>query len=452
MTNLADLAARLQTLFTADATEAARDSGFVRRVRKLTGPLFAQAVTFGWLHDPSASLADLAALAADLGTPVTASAIDQRFTPAAAAFLQALLARAVNAAAADPEPAEAAPVDPALATLLDRFTAVYVDDSTTIGLPPSLAEFFPGCGGKGGPTAALKVPLLLELRHGGLEVSDLQAGRACDLAGPLPHAPLPAGSLRLADLGYYSLEALQEYGAQGVGVLSRLPARTALFDPQGRRWKLHEFLAAQPAGPVDAWVDVGVQHRVRLRLLAWRVPAGVAQVRRQRLQKRAQKSGRPVSAAQATLAGWMVLVTNLGADRLSLWEACVLARLRWQVELLFKLWKGQGQLDESAGQRPWRVLCELVAKLLGLVVQHWAVLTAGPSLRQSQHRAAKRVRAAAERLAEALGDVEELTQALEQLRQRLRQVAGKQKRRGKPAAFQLLENPLELEADFMPVA
>ena len=447
MTNLADLAATLQTLFTADATDAARDTGFVRRVRKLTGPHFAQTVTFGWLHDPTASLADLAALAADLGTPVSASAIDQRFTPAAGAFLQQLLARALQAAA----PARPAVAGPPLGTLLDRFTAVYIDDSTTIGLPPSLAEFFPGCGGTHGRVAALKVPLRLELRHGGLEVSDLQPGRANDLAGPLPHAPLPAGSLRLADLGYYSLEAFQEFDAQGVGVLSRLPARTAVFDQQQRRWKLHQFLAAQPAGPVDAWVEVGVHHRVRLRLLAWRVPEGVVQVRRQRLQQRAQKSGRPVSLAQEELAGWMVLVTNLGADRLSLWEACVLARLRWQVELLFKLWKSQGRLDQSAGQRPWRVLCELVAKLLGLVVQHWALLTAGPPLRQSQHRSAKRVRAAAERLAAALGDVEALLEELQQLRQRLQRVAGKQKRRAKPAAFQLVENPLELEADYLPI-
>src|SRR5207244_12200811 len=125
-------------------------------------------------------------------------------------------------------------------------------------------------GGSGGRTAALKVPLRLELRRGGLEVSDLQAGRSCDLAGPLPHAHLPEGSRRLADLGYYSLDALQEYGAQKVCVLSRLPARTALFDDQGRRWKLHEFLQAQSGGQVDVWVEIGVHKRVRLRLLAWR--------------------------------------------------------------------------------------------------------------------------------------------------------------------------------------
>jgi hypothetical protein len=291
----------------------------------------------------------------------------------------------------------------------------------------------------------------LELRRGGLEVADLQPGRACDLAGPLPHAPLPPGSLRLADLGYYSLEALQEYGEQGVCVLSRLPARTAVFDAQGRRWKLHAFLRSQPQERVDVWVGVGVHHRTRLRLLAWRVPASVAQLRRQRLDKRAQKSGRPVSEAQAELVGWTVLVTNWEAQRLSLWEACVLARLRWQVELLFKLWKSQGRLDESAGHKPYRVLCELVAKLLGLVVQQWAVLTAGSSLQQSQHRAAKQVRAAAVGLAEALGTVTTVVRRLAKLRWHLQQLPGKQKRRGKPAAFQLVENPFDLEFDYQPL-
>jgi hypothetical protein len=448
---LTDLAASLQTLFTADDADAARQTGFVRRARKLTGPVFARLTIFGWLHNPTASLADLAELAAHLGCAVSPSALDQRFGPAAATFLQALLAQAMNAAAQAPTDGHA-DGDPAADTLLERFSGVYIDDSTTIGLPQALAAFFPGCGGRGGPSAALKVPLRLELRRGALEVSDLQPGRACDLAGPLPHGPLPPGSLRLADLGYYSLDALQAYGQQGVYVLSRVPARTALFDLGGRRWKLHEFLSAAPGGAVDAWVRVGSRQRLRLRLLAWRVPQGVAQVRQRRLGERAHKSGRPVSAAQATLAAWNVLLSNAPAELLSLRQACVLARLRWQVELLFKLWKSQGRLDESAGRKPYRVLCELLAKLLGLVVQHWTLLSAGRPLRQSQHRAAKRVRAAAERLAAALGEVAALVVVLRELQQRLEQTPGKGRRRGHPAAFQLAENPLELEPDYWPAA
>ena len=94
--------------------------------------------------------------------------------------------------------------DPTDQTLLTRFPGVYIDDSTTLGLPRALLPLFPGTGGRGGPTAAVKVPLRLELRRGVVELSDLQAGRSCDLASPLPHGPLPAGSLRLADLALIS--------------------------------------------------------------------------------------------------------------------------------------------------------------------------------------------------------------------------------------------------------
>ena len=55
--------------------------------------------------------------------------------------------------------------------------------------------------------------------------------------------------------------------------------------------------------------------------MAWRVPEAVAALRRQRLQKRAQKSGRPASAAQQVLCAWTVLVTNMPAEQLSLAEA-----------------------------------------------------------------------------------------------------------------------------------
>jgi len=221
--DLSTLAHALQTLFTDDADHHARLVGLVRRRRKLTGPVFAQALVFGWLHDPTASLADLADLATQLGgAPVTDSAIDQRLTPAASAFLQALLARAMDYTCAAAQPDASA--------LLARFSGVYIDDSTTIALPAALADRAPGCGGSGGATAAVKVPVRLELRTGALEVSDLQPGRACDLAGPLPHAPLPAGSLRLADLGYYSLE--------GKALSNSLPVRSIARDFQGsvRTW------------------------------------------------------------------------------------------------------------------------------------------------------------------------------------------------------------------------
>jgi hypothetical protein len=58
-------------------------------------------------------------------------------------------------------------------------------------------------------------------------------------------------------------------------------------------------------------------------------------------------------------------------------EVPVLMRARWQMERLFDLWKQHGRLDETRSEKPHGVLCEVYAKLLGLLIQHWLILSSG---------------------------------------------------------------------------
>jgi hypothetical protein len=74
------------------------------------------------------------------------------------------------------------------------------------------------------------------------------------------------------------------------------------------------------------------------------------------------------------MAQWTIVLTNVPASMLTIEQAFALLRARWQIELLFKLWKQEGLLDQWNGTKPWRVLCEVYAKLLAMVVQHWFVL------------------------------------------------------------------------------
>jgi hypothetical protein len=82
-----------------------------------------------------------------------------------------------------------------------------VQESSTLVLPEALAVVWQGCGGRtpASTSAALKLPVRLDLRTGCRAVQ-FQDGRAADRTAELP-GPLPAGALRLADLGYWSLEA-----------------------------------------------------------------------------------------------------------------------------------------------------------------------------------------------------------------------------------------------------
>src|SRR5262245_19140338 len=149
MVSVTHLAPVMQTVLTTDADDAARDTGFIQRRRKLTGSVFVRTVVFGWLRDPSASVEALTDTAAELGVEIAPSSLDERFTPQAADCLAAVLGTALE---------HVLTARPAAVPLLRRFNGVYVQDSTTVGLPAALAPFLPGCGGSasGAGAAAVK--------------------------------------------------------------------------------------------------------------------------------------------------------------------------------------------------------------------------------------------------------------------------------------------------------
>jgi len=429
-----DLAMTLQTLLTTEAEHAAQESGCVRRRRKLSGATFVQTLVLGWLHDPHASLDSLTDFATDLGADLTPQALDQRFTPAATRCLALVLTAALQRVIA---------ATPTAIPLLQRFQGVYVFDTTTVSLPAILADLFPGCGGGGGDAgrAALKVHACLELIRGTLEL-DFGAGRQPDVSSELARGPLPAGSLRLADRGFFDRQVLQDSSDQGIFWITRLPTRLLVQPPQGEACSLATFLSRQQGDQVDQWVEVGRDQPLSGRLLARRAPASVVAKRRARLYKEAKKKGRKVSAAQLTLCEWTVYLTNLEGEMLRWQELWVLARARWQIELLFKLWKSHGGLESSRGERGERVLCEVYAKMIGQVIQHWLLVTCGgPSVTYSQPKAARRIRGRIPVLALLLGVVAELVAVLQRLQVRIQKRCRVQKRGQRPSLRELLLDP-----------
>jgi len=78
-----------------------------------------------------------------------------------------------------------------------------------------------------------------------------------------------------------------------------------------------------------------------------------------RLREYARKKGKQPTQARLALTPWLVVVTNVPKARLSAQEVGVLARVRWQVEILFRVWKSCFRIDECRSRHVWRVLCAL---------------------------------------------------------------------------------------------
>jgi hypothetical protein len=433
--DLDSLAAKMQALLTQSAEPLAWQSGCCQRSSPLAGAALLQTVVLSCLAHPEPTVEDYAQVATALDHPVTPQAIDQRFTPALAQALEALLAQAARAAFAR---------HPATATVLSRFDAVEVQDSSAITLPDCLEDYWRGgntATGHGG-RAAVKVQVRLDLKSGALSALRPEAGRASDQATPLQTADVMANTLHLRDLGYFDLDVLRAIDAAGAFYLSRVQDGTALFTAGGERLNLAAFLAGQSENVVDRPVTLGLTQRLACRRVAVRLPAEVADRRRQRARANGRKKGYAPSREKLALCDWNYYVTNVAADRLSVDDVLALARARWQIECLFRQWKSDGGLARVRSSKPWRIVGEIFAKPIALLLQHAVlVLCVWRRADRSLRKAAKAVRRQAGRLIAAWHNLAHLVQALQAISRSLRKAARVDKRRKHPSAFQVLTDP-----------
>ena len=395
MSSISQVSEAMERILTTRAQELERETGFVQRsTAQLDGPVFAKTLVLCWLDNAEASYSQLRHVAASLGVQVSNQALEQRFGPASAQLLRGLLEEAIGEVLSSEQGTSQ--------QVLSRFNGVYLQDGSIISLPASLADQWRGCGGSRPEAGAssLRVQCRLELSQGRLAGPWLQEGRASERSGEAMAEPVPVGALWDVDLGYFSLPDMRQLDQTGRYWLTQAKASLQFYDGAGQCWDLVSFLRAHPAQAVDVPVQLGKAERLPARLIAVRVPAEKAKQRRERANKSvesqpkgSQRLGRQppaprhgrkqlqrkrqhhrVSPTRLQLLEWTILLTNVPAELLSVQEAVVLARCRWQIELLWKLWKQRGQVDTWRSEKPSRILTEIYAKLLGCVMQHWLTL------------------------------------------------------------------------------
>jgi hypothetical protein len=243
-------------------------------------------------------------------------------------------------------------------------------------------------------------------------------------------------------LGFFDLRQYAAWDARGVYWLSRLLGHTALFWADGTRFELAPWLQSVDPARGEYAILLGAVTRIPCRLIVERVPAEVAAARRAALHDEAHRRQQPVSAAAWTWAGWTIYVTNAPAALLSLEEVLVLAQARWQIELLFKRWKSLGQVDEWRSGQPWRIMCEVYAKLIGLLMQHWLlVVGCWANVDRSLRKATATVQRYGRRLSGVWRAGRRLETVLQKLVRALKRRCRINKQAYRPATYQLLLNP-----------
>lgn len=365
---------RMQSLFQETAPRVAGETKFIKRVRKIDPTNALKALVFACMHHKQTTLEDFVASFKRLNVDISQQAVAKHLDGNAVAFFKEMCGHALKTLVNKNE--EPLP-------LLDRFNGVYIDDCSTIKMPAALANELPGCGGGVGgndvknTAAAIKVLCRFEVTTGQYNKFIFGAGKTNDNKLEAEAEPLPSGSLHLTDMGFFSSERFSQEASSGVYFISRVPAGTNIGDAESRQ-SLTSFLQGLTE---NADIDTFVGERAfPVRLIAIRVPKSVADKRRKRIEKEKKRKGKTISADQLELCNWTVFITNIPRTLCTVDEIETLYSVRWQIELVFKLWKSECALDKSHGRSGNRCLCEFYIKLLVVIIVNWLMLSRGGML------------------------------------------------------------------------
>ncbi|NWJ46661.1 MAG: IS4 family transposase [Chloroflexi bacterium] len=370
MPSIDEIVGALQKIFGERAKALANEQGVNKRSSKITGTILALVLVTGFMSQPGASLNQLSQIAQQFGVNVTRSGLSQRLTSVTVEFLRLLFEEALQVW----QQREGLWLE-----LFEPFRGVYLIDSTHIGLANKLADSQPASGGQAGK-AGMKLQITYDYLQQQVEVVTAQAALEPDQSFEDKLEKLPEGSLVLFDLGYCTLERLKRLMAAHYFV-SRLPPKVHLYE-QGSNQPLALGSELRRRGGtcagtvIELRVEVGQKERLKLRVVAQVLPQEAYLQRLAQAKKVSQLKGRELSAATAERLRWNLYLTNVHESLLSGYQVGIVYHLRWQIELLFKLWKSGLGLAQSGNKKLSRVWCEIYARLIGytlLIYLSWGV-------------------------------------------------------------------------------
>lgn len=354
---------KIAGFFSKEIEEIARQTKFVRRKSEITGLSFLKAMVLGFLEKPDSSLNEIAQSFLDIGIGVTAQGVDERINAFSVDFLRAVFSQALEIFKNK---------CPLPISILQQFSAINIVDSSTKSLPENMANEYPGCG-RAGAKAALKIQLVFDFLHGNLKQVEIETGKDADQGYREYLKVVEGGSLTIVDLGYFCLDAFRAIAEKSAYFLSRYHYPTGLLDALGKRIDLEALLRKQADDHKEVQVKLGCrsEHQLPCRLIILRNPDDVTEKRRRKAKEHAKERGTTLSQTYLFMLGWTLFVTNAPDTLINLKQVYDFYRIRWQIELIFKLWKSYCGLNHILTWRKERVLTELYAKMIAIVIVHF---------------------------------------------------------------------------------
>ena len=295
-----------------------------------------------------------------------------RFNQYALSFLQQVLEKLLNNKI-DPTP---------LLTIAKNFNRVLIKDSVCFQIDESLADSYPGSGGCGS-SAAVRIQFEYDLLNGHINDLSVNAFNDQDSTNSIDTLELTQqGDLIIRDLAYINLKVLKELLSKGAYFLSRLQYNVDVYEKAENGYqkltfaKLRTSMIKNNLTVIEKEVYLGYHEKLKVRLIIHLLPNDVVAERLRKAVKNNKKKGtHQLSANYKARAALNLFITNASKDQIPMKTVCLLYRLRWQIELMFKIWKSLCHIDKVKKVKKERLQCYLYGKLIFITLS-WRIILA----------------------------------------------------------------------------
>lgn len=345
----------------------ARETKFVQRAGGKIDPYdFLMTLVFRLATSTPPGLRLIASL---LNKRVSREGVHQRFTDKAALFfkrcLQLIMLGRIMKAQSIPT------------KQLEAFNRVLVFDSVSWDICPRLKDIFAGSGGSASE-ANCKVQVCYDYKSGSVLLAEDMKGTIPDQRwGKNIGSFIQEGDLALTDLGFWSFEMFHDIDSGDGIFVSRFNTQVNIWkiiNDEYKKLELVAILKKQLTNSVEIECLIrGKKNEVlKIRLIAFRVPEEIANLRRKRLKDQAKrKRQKPPTQKSLDLCDWSIFVTNGSQELISGEMIRSIYRIRWCVELIFKSWRSILRMHLSnVYENQYRFRCELYAKFILAVIVH----------------------------------------------------------------------------------
>jgi hypothetical protein len=300
---------------------------------------------------------------------ITKQSLDERFNEGSVAMGKELVEDCIR---------KQIPADFRMACL-SPFTSVDIKDSTRYQLPAILKDNYPGSGGAASP-AGVHIQFEFDLKTGKINTIKTTDAKYQDVTDARESiADVKEGSLIIRDLGYFSSKVLQDIAIERKAYyISKLRPAIKIYTLQKQKYKELNLLKEykdlkRTSQPVkELIVYIGDKHKVKTRLMLELMPEDQVKERMRKIRKEAKKKGRTVSKGYQLYASLGMFVTNVPEEWLAADHIRSLYRLRWQIELRFKCWKGLCRIHAIKKMKVHRFETYLYACLLYILI-NWEI-------------------------------------------------------------------------------